>query len=42
MGMTKDGKCSVCDSEDFTPGGACRVCNKRRNDAYREKHAGGG
>lgn len=41
MGI-ENGKCTVCGGGDITPGGACRACNKKRNDAYRAKAAGGG
>jgi hypothetical protein len=40
MGI-ENGKCTVCGGTDFTPAGTCRACNKKRNDAYRAKAAGG-
>jgi hypothetical protein len=43
--MSDKPKCGACGSTDFTPGGKCRPCKKKRNDAYREKRAkaaGGG
>lgn len=35
-------KCKKCGGADFTPGGKCRPCQKKSNDAYRAKAAGGG
>lgn len=40
--MSDKAKCKKCDGTDFTPGGKCRGCQKKRNDDYRKKTAGGG
>ena len=33
--------CKVCSGTDFTPSGKCRGCQRKHNEAYRLKHAGG-
>lgn len=34
--------CSTCGGTDFTDGGKCRACQRKSNEKYRQKHAGGG
>jgi hypothetical protein len=34
--------CKKCGGKDFTDGGKCRACQRKANEKYRLKHAGGG
>jgi hypothetical protein len=34
--------CGKCSGTDFTDGGKCRACQRKANEKYRLKHAGGG